>query len=104
MAVKNISTSVLSRLRNQANQENLNYQLCLQLFVQEECLRRLSRSPYKENMMLKGGMFIYTLATFKSRPTRDIDFLVKRLPNDPDGIRKVIGEICAVSAENDCIK
>ena len=46
MAEKNISASVLARLRNQANQENLNYQLCLQLFVQEEFLRRLSRSPY----------------------------------------------------------
>ena len=96
MAVKNISASVLARLRNQAIQENLNYQLCLQLFVQEEFLRRLSRSPYKENMVLKGGMFIYTLTEFKSRPTRDIDFLVKRLSNDPDGIRKVMEEICAV--------
>ena len=83
MAVKNISASVLARLRNQAIQENLNYQLCLQLFVQEEFLRRLSRSPYKENMVLKGGMFIYTLTAFKSRPTRDIDFLVKDCPMIP---------------------
>ena len=104
MAVKNISASVLARLRNQANQENLNFQLCLQLFVQEEFLRRLSRSPYKKNLVLKGGMFIYTLTAFKSRPTRDIDFLVKRLSNDPDGIRKVMEEICAVSTENDFIK
>ena len=103
MAVKNISASVLARLRNQAIQENLNYQLCLQLFVQEEFLRRLSRSPYKENMVLKGGMFIYTLTEFKSRPTRDIDFLVKRLSNDPDGIRKVMEEICAVPTENEFI-
>ena len=103
MAVKNISASVLARLRNQANQDNLNYQLCLQLFVQEEFLRRLSKSPYKENMVLKGGMFIYTLTAFNSRPTRDIDFLVKRLSNDPDGIRKVMEEICAVPTENDFI-
>ena len=54
-------------------------------------------------MVLKGGMFIYTLTEFKSRPTRDIDFLVKRLSNDPDGIRKVMEEICAVPTENDFI-
>ena len=44
MAVKDIAASVLARLRNQAIQERINYQICLQLFVQEEFLRRLSHS------------------------------------------------------------
>lgn len=82
MAVKDIAASVLAKLRNQAIQERINYQICLQLFVQEEFLRRLSHSAYKDKMVLKGGMFIYTLTSFKSRPTRDIDFLVTRLTND----------------------
>lgn len=29
-------------------------------------------------MILKGGMFIYTLTDFDSRPTKYIDFLVKK--------------------------
>ncbi len=53
--------------------------MVLQLFVQEEFLRRLAMSKYKENLVLKGGMFIYTLTEFDSRPTM-IDYC---LPNRP---------------------
>ena len=79
MAVKNIAASVLAKLRNQAKQEGINYQIGLQLFIQEEFLRRLSKSAYKENLVLKGGMFIYTLTEFESRPTKDMDFLMQSI-------------------------
>lgn len=79
MAVKNMASSVLARLRNQAKNEGIPFQMALQLFAQEEFLRRLSLSDYADNMILKGGMFIYTLTEFDSRPTRDIDFLIRNL-------------------------
>ena len=60
MAVKNLPASVLDRLRNQAKAEGITFQMALQLFFQEEFLRRLSVSPYADNLVLKGGMFIYT--------------------------------------------
>ena len=69
MAVKNQAASALARLKNQAKTEGINYQMCLQLFFQEEFLRRLSHSKYRDNLVLKGGMFIYTLTAFDSRPT-----------------------------------
>ena len=103
MAVKDKSASALARLRNQSIQDRVNYQICLQLFVQEEFLRRLSRSAYNDKMILKGGMFIYTLTSFKSRPTRDIDFLVKSLSNEPEIIRTIMQEICNIPTENDFI-
>jgi len=65
--------SVLARLKNKAAQSGRTYQLCLQLFCQEEFLRRLQRSPYAENMVLKGGLFLYTLTQFESRVTVDVD-------------------------------
>ena len=58
MAVKNRAASTLARLKTQAKTEGINYQMCLQLFFQEEFLRRLSHSKYRENLVLKGGMFI----------------------------------------------
>lgn len=42
MAVKNQAASALARLKNQAKAEGINYQMCLQLFFQEEFLRSLS--------------------------------------------------------------
>ncbi len=79
MAVKNMAASVLTRLENQSKAEGVSFQRVLQLFVQEGFLRKLSVSKYVENLILKGGMFIYILTEFNSRPTRDIDFLLRNL-------------------------
>jgi predicted nucleotidyltransferase component of viral defense system len=93
-----IGSSILAKLKNKAKQANISYQQCLQLFFQEEFLRRLSKSPYIDNLVLKGGLFIYTLTSFKSRATVDIDFLMQRLDNNPDYIEKIISEIIGTSS------
>lgn len=103
MAVKNMGASVLARLKQQAKNEGIAFQTVLQLFCQEEFLRKLSRTPYVENLVLKGGMFIYTITEFQSRPTRDIDFLMRRLSNDLDNVEKIMREICAADTGNDFI-
>ena len=59
MAVKDMAASVLTRLKNQAKETGLTYQMCLQLFCQEEFLRKLEASGYSENFILKGGMYLY---------------------------------------------
>lgn len=51
-----IAASVLARLRNKAAESGRSYQLCLQLFCQEEFLRHLEKSKYAENLVLKGGL------------------------------------------------
>jgi len=91
-----IGASILAKLKNKAKATNTGYQQCLQLFFQEEFLRRLTKSPYAENLILKGGLFIYTLTDFKSRATVDIDFMVQYLDNNPEHMGKVISEIIDV--------
>ena len=54
-----IATSVLARLKNKAKNSGRSYQLCLQLFCQEEFLRRLEKSKYAENLVLKGGLQLF---------------------------------------------
>ncbi|MDE7018506.1 MAG: nucleotidyl transferase AbiEii/AbiGii toxin family protein, partial [Lachnospiraceae bacterium] len=70
-----IAASVLARLKNKAAENGRTYQLCLQLFCQEEFLRRLEKSRYADNLILKGGLFIYSVTNFDSRVTVDVDFL-----------------------------
>lgn len=53
------AASVLAKLRNKAKASGISYQQCLQLFVQEEFLRKLSKSGYGDTLILKGGLFIY---------------------------------------------
>lgn len=103
MAMKDIAASILARLKNQAKETGLSYQMCLQLFCQEEFLRRLSLSQYNSNFVLKGGLFIYTLTEFQSRATQDIDFLMRQLSNDIDKVKEIIEEISRVPTANDYI-
>lgn len=76
----------------------------LQLFCQEEFLRRLALSKYADNLILKGGLFIYTLTNFESRATIDVDFLLRQLPNNVEKMEKIITEILAVDTGNDFIE
>ena len=55
-----IAASVLAKLRNKAKASGISYQQCLQLFVQEEFLRKLSKSGCEDTLILKGGLFIIT--------------------------------------------
>ena len=98
-----IATSVLARLKNKAKDSGRSYQLCLQLFCQEEFLRRLEKSKYAENLVLKGGLFIYSLTDFDSRVTVDVDFLLKKIPNTPEQLTTVIEEIISTDTGNDFI-
>ena len=98
-----IATSVLARLKNRAQISSRSYQLCLQLFCQEEFLRRLEKSKYAENLVLKGGLFIYSLTDFDSRVTVDVDFLLRQMPNTPEQLKTVLEEIIDTPTGNDFI-
>lgn len=98
-----IAASVLARLKNRAQISSRSYQLCLQLFCQEEFLRRLEKSKYAENLVLKGGLFIYSLTDFDSRVTVDVDFLLRQMPNTPEQLKTVLEEIIATPTGNDFI-
>ena len=98
-----IAASVLAKLKNKAKSSGISYQQCLQLFFQEEFLRRLAGSKYAEHFVLKGGLFIYTLTNFESRATVDVDFLMRGLNNDLAQMDEIIAEILAVDTGNDFV-
>lgn len=97
------AASVLARLKNKAAESGRSYQICLQLFCQEEFLRRLEKSKYAENLVLKGGLFIYSLTNFDSRVTIDVDFLLRQIPNTPEQLKTILEEIIAVPTGNDFV-
>lgn len=98
-----IAASVLARLKNRANESGRTYQLCLQLFCQEEFLRRLEKSEYAENLVLKGGLFIYAITDFDSRVTMDVDFLLRKVPNTAEQLQAVLEEIISTPTGNDFV-
>lgn len=98
-----IGASVLAKLRNKAKETGRSNQLCMQLFCQEEFLRRLEKSKYSDNFVLKGGLFLYTITEFDSRVTVDVDFLLRKIPNTPEKLREVINDIIESDTTNDFI-
>ena len=97
------AASVLARLQNKARETGRSYQLCLQLFCQEEFLRRVEKSKHAENFVLKGGLFVYSLTNFESRATVDVDFLLRNIPNTPEQIEKIVNEIFLSNTGNNYI-
>ena len=98
-----IAASVLAKLRNKAKASGISYQQCLQLFVQEEFLRQLSKSGCEDNLILKGGLFIYTLTNFESRATIDVDFLLRAASNSINDVKALITRILNTPTGNDYI-
>ena len=98
-----IASSVLARLKNKSKESGRSYQLCLQLFCQEEFLRRVEKSKYAENLVLKGGLFLYSITNFDSRITVDVDFLLRSMPNTPEQLEAILNEIIAEDTGNDFI-
>lgn len=49
--------SVIARLKQKSRNTGKSLQTYLQLFCQEEFLRRLSLSKYNKSLILKGGLF-----------------------------------------------
>ncbi len=99
-----LGASVLARLKRKSKESGKSLQLLLQLFCQEEFLRRLSRSKYADHLVLKGGMFIYTLSHFASRSTADIDFLLQGQPGRIEDVQRMIDEIMSVDSGNNYIQ
>lgn len=95
--------SVLARLRNKARLTGKSFQLLIQLFCQEEFLRKVTHSKYKDNLILKGGLFLYCISGFEGRPTMDIDLMVRNLSNELKDIEEVINQIISEDTGNDFV-
>lgn len=99
-----MGASVLARLKNKSKETGKPLQLYLQLFCQEEFLRRLAASKYSDHLVLKGGLLIYTLTDFESRATVDVDFLLRQFPSTIDTIKEMVEDIISEDTGNDFIE
>ena len=103
VVMDDIATSILAKLRNKTKASGISYQQYLQLFVQEEFLRKLSKSGCEDNLILKDGLFIYMLTNFKSRATIDVDFLLRATSKSINDVKAIIARILNTPTDNDYI-
>ena len=75
--IKNITASVLAKLRNTAKSSGAPFQQVLQLYAIERFLYRVSKSKHAQSVILKGALLLNTIGIPNARPTVDIDMLRK---------------------------
>jgi hypothetical protein len=90
--VRDMAASVRARLLNLAHRTKKPYDEVLIQYALERFLFRLSKSPYKEHFLLKGGLLLMGRGLPQARPTRDIDFL-GLMPIDVDAVSQTIRAI-----------
>ena len=95
-----LPASVRQRLLNLAKKERLPYNRLQLLYLQERWLARLSETPYKNHLVLKGALFLYSRYGTASRPTRDIDFLGRATPAEVAHLVDITREIARVDLDD----
>ena len=86
----NSVASIKDRLKNKSRETGRTLQELFTLYGLERTIYRLSVSPYKENFVLKGGIFLYALYQGDyPRSTTDIDLLAQRISNAEANMKAV---------------
>ncbi len=97
---RNIPASVLARLKALAIKQNRDHNFLVTLFCRERFLYRVGVSEYKSNLILKGGLLLFSSLDSPERPTKDIDFLGRGIPADIEVLEGVVSEICKIESED----
>lgn len=84
------------QIRSFAGKRNLQSQEVLQMFLLERVLDRLSKSKYKDNFILKGGLLISSMIGIAERTTMDMDTTVTGINMEETEIEKIIREILLI--------
>ena len=94
-------SSLLAKLKNESIRREIPNQQMIVLFLQEEFSRRLGKSNYVNQLILKGGFLLFSLGAGDTRATMDSDYLMKNLANKKANVKAVIQEIIAIDNDGD---
>ena len=72
-----------------------------QMFFFERILERLSKSKYKHNIILKGGLLLSSIIGENERTTKDMDATLKSMPLEKENIYSIFQEILNINLEDD---
>lgn len=87
-------------IKNKAKQTGAPANVLLQSYMMERFLERLSLSPYRENLILKGGFLIAAMIGVERRSTMDMDATVKGLSINRDKLESILREIVSIDADD----
>jgi len=94
------SRQLKALVRNRSNSDSTKAIIIIRNYMMERFLERLSISPYRNNLILKGGALIAAIIGLDNRSTMDIDATFKNLPLSEENAKKVVEEIIAIHIDD----
>lgn len=88
------------KIKNIAHKNNADPRVLMRIYMMERFLERISKSNYKENFIIKGGILVTSLVGVSLRSTLDIDTTVKSLDLNKKTILKVVKEIAEIPLDD----
>lgn len=70
-------------------------QLVMQSYLLERLLERISLSPWRDSVVVKGGVLISSLMGVDRRSTKDLDATVRGFPLTHENAERAFREIAA---------
>ena len=71
-----------------------------QMFFFERILDRISKSKYKDNFILKGGLLLSSIIGENMRTTKDMDATLKSIPLKEENVLSIMTEILNINVED----
>ena len=95
--------AVKDKLRNISNEKNINFNAVLKFYMYDRFIERLSKSKYRDNIVLKGGFYLSSLFGIENRSTIDIDAAIRKAEFTEDNLLKMITEIINVDVDDNVV-
>ncbi len=92
-----------ARVNARAREAGVPPQAMMQNYLLERLLERLSLSPWREEVVVKGGLLISSLVGVASRTTMDLDTTVRGFTLTHESAARAFREICAAKADDDWV-
>jgi len=90
------ATQLKDWIKNKSKLTGAPANTLLQIYMTERLLERISKSPYRENFILKGGFLIAAMIGVDRRATMDMDATIKGLLVNREKIENIMNEIISI--------
>ncbi len=87
-------------VRNLSKGDSTKAQIIIRNYVMQRFLERISLSPYKNNLILKGGVLVSDMVGLANRSTMDLDTTVRNIRLSVDRIQKIVADIVAINVDD----
>jgi predicted nucleotidyltransferase component of viral defense system len=87
-------------IKNKSKETGISANVLMQNYLMERLLERISLSPYREKIILKGGFLIAAMVGAEKRSTLDMDTTLKHMPVNREKIEDMLNQIIATGIDD----